>query len=115
MGQEALGEQGRKVRTAADPPDRVGQVAVNAVILQADQEKFLRRAGLLRCVQALSHHFPDLLIVLVVVAQVVKELPAKIVPNTDIASCSGAPSSVVSPIRRSRWTAVSSKGLWGRW
>ena len=80
-----------------------------------DQEKFLRRAGLLRCVQALSHHFPDLFIILIVVAQVVKELSAKIVPNTDIASCSGAPSSVVSPIRRSRWTAVSSKGLWGRW
>ena len=39
-----------------------------------DQEKFLRRAGLLRCVQELSHHFPDLFIILIVVAQVVKEL-----------------------------------------
>ena len=91
---------------------QVQQAGVDLVLLQL---AYSRQAGLPRCVQALSHHFPDLLIVLVVVAQVVKELPAKIVPNTDIASCSGAPSSVVSPIRRSRWTAVSSKGLWGRW
>jgi len=91
---------------------QVQQAGVDLVLLQL---AYSRQAGLLRCVQALSHHFPDLLIVLVVVAQVVKELSAKIVPNTDIASCSGAPSSVVSPIRRSRWTAVSSKGLWGRW
>jgi hypothetical protein len=49
--------------------------------LQTDQEKFLRRVGLLRCVQELSHHFPDLLIILVVVHVVVTSSPVQKEPD----------------------------------
>ena len=68
MSQEVLGEQLREIWAAADPPDRVGQGAVDAVVLQADQEKFLLGVGLLRCVEDLRDSILDALIVLVVVA-----------------------------------------------
>ena len=114
MSQEVLGEQLRKGRAAADPPDRVGQGAVDAVILQADQEKFLLWVCLLRCMKNLGYGLLDILVVLIVVAQVVEELAGKdSSENSYSISLRGAVLSV-RPMRRSRWAAESSKGLWGR-